>query len=1254
MSELSIAKALNPAYRKFKPLRKNVEAFWKELTNCIEDIELSDKNNESEEHIKEPIRQFLKATFYANNFINTKDKIDLAIYLENKTNREVGVIIEAKRPSNKGEFISCDNLNKKALQELLLYYLNERIDCKNNNIKHLIITNGLEWFFFNAENFYDVFYKNTQLKKEYIEFRNGLKDSTKNELFYKEIASKYIESEKDNIQFVHLDLHSKNINKYTDAKLGNIYKTFSNINLLGHSFGNDNNKLNDQFYSELLHIIGLFETKQNSKHVIIRKETKKRDYGSLLENTIFTLEDKNYVDRIKGEQTRESKAFNTGLELCITWINRILFLKLLESQLVKYNESTAYRFLNFDFLDGFDSLNDLFFSALAKPVNDRHPKFKKKFSHIPYLNSSLFERSSIEELTFDITALKDEEMDVYSSTILKKNGKKITGKLNTLNYLFQFLDAFDFSADDSEGIQEGHEYRTLINASVLGLIFEKINGYQDGSFFTPSYITTFMSKEAIRASVINKFKEEYNDKIDDFEDVKSYCSKYFKAKHILKFNETINSLKICDPSVGSGHFLVSSLNEIIAIKSELGILCNSSGERIPCEIQVDNDELFINYEREDSFEYRRNNLHSLNIQRTIFHEKQTIIENCLFGVDINPNSVNICRLRLWIELLKNAYYTASGELQTLPNIDINIKAGNALLSRYALTDSLKSAFNNKDVDVTIQDYKNAVNEYKSTNSKETKKTVTTIIRKIKASCSSTLDKEMNKEISKARGAYEFQEQKIANLKTFNEKINEEDKRTLKKLKHKLEQAQRKKADRQNNVVYQNSFEWRFEFPEILNETADFIGFDLIIGNPPYIQLQKMGQSAKILQTQNYQTYEKTGDIYSLFYELGGKLLKPRGILMFITSNKWMRSGYGKSLRNYLLTDVNPLMLIDFGGIKVFDAATVDTNILMFSKEKNRHNIKACVAKGDALYNLSVFFRQNANKNAFSNSESWVILSDIEHRIKKKIERLGTPLKDWDIQINYGIKTGFNEAFIINEEKRNELIKQDPTSEEIIRPILRGRDIKRYSYEFANLYLIATFPSLNIDIEQYPAVKNHLLSFGKERLEQTGKKHFLNGQEIEARKKTNNKWFETQDSISYWEDFSKQKIMYPNMTKYLPFYLDDKGFLQNDKSFMITGKNIAFLTAFLNSSVFKYCFINNFPDLLGGTRELRKIFLDKIPVLEVSDKTNREFENLVLKLQDLVANLKPTKEVELEIDEKIFDLYSLKEVERKAIGFIEIQ
>ncbi|WP_236886179.1 TaqI-like C-terminal specificity domain-containing protein [Elizabethkingia meningoseptica] len=241
-------------------------------------------------------------------------------------------------------------------------------------------------------------------------------------------------------------------------------------------------------------------------------------------------------------------------------------------------------------------------------------------------------------------------------------------------------------------------------------------------------------------------------------------------------------------------------------------------------------------------------------------------------------------------------------------------------------------------------------------------------------------------------------------------------------------------------------------------------------------------------------------------------------------------------------------------------------------------------------------------------------------------------------------TGYNEAFIIDKKKKDELIAEDPKSAEIIRPLLRGRDIKRYSYEFADLYLITTFPSLKIDIELYPAVKQHLLAFGYDRLKQTGDKG--------ARKKTNNQWFETQDSINYWEDFFVQKIMYPNMTKFLPFYLDDKGFMQNDKSFMITGKHLAYLTAFLNSSLFKYCFIDNFPELQGGTRELRKIFLDKIPVMEVDDDLNFEFEIIISKIQTSL-NSSSIKKLLLQLDQMIFDLYTLSEYERNQIGFIEI-
>ena len=292
---------------------------------------------------------------------------------------------------------------------------------------------------------------------------------------------------------------------------------------------------------------------------------------------------------------------------------------------------------------------------------------------------------------------------------------------------------------------------------------------------------------------------------------------------------------------------------------------------------------------------------------------------------------------------------------------------------------------------------------------------------------------------------------------------------------------------------------------------------------------------------------------------------------------------------------------------------------------------------------------------FANSDSWVILSPIEQSIKRKIEAVGTPLKDWDINIYRGVLTGYNEAFIISTEKREEILANCQSEDErertaeLIRPILRGRDIKRYGYNWAGLYLIATFPSRHYDIEQYPAVKKYLLSFGIERLEQTGKMHNVNGEKIKARKKTNNKWFETQDSISYWEDFSKPKIIYPNMTKYMPFVYDEANFLTNQKCFIITGQNMAYLNAFLNSSLFKYCFRDSFPELQGGTRELSKIFFDKIPVKLVSLEQNEIFRKIVNSVQSDYT-IEQTKY----IDTLLFDLYNLTTEERKVIGYVEIK
>lgn len=301
---------------------------------------------------------------------------------------------------------------------------------------------------------------------------------------------------------------------------------------------------------------------------------------------------------------------------------------------------------------------------------------------------------------------------------------------------------------------------------------------------------------------------------------------------------------------------------------------------------------------------------------------------------------------------------------------------------------------------------------------------------------------------------------------------------------------------------------------------------------------------------------------------------------------------------------------------------------------------------DNYYNLkkSLYFEQFYNNTFFVKSESWIVLLPIEQQIKDKIELIGTPLKEWNISINYGIKTGFNEAFIINGDKRRELIDLDSKSDEIIRPILRGRDIKRYNYEFADLWLINTHNGVKekeikpINVNDYPAVKKHLDEF------------YI---QLEKRTDKGDTPYNLR-SCAYVEDFDRPKIVYPNMTKFLPFIYDEEGFLTNQKCFIITGENTEFLTAFLNSSLFKFCFRDSFPELQGGTRELSKIFFDKISVLKVSENINLKFKELITEAQRLRKKGEITREIEVKIDNMIYDLYDFSESEKEEVGFIEIQ
>ena len=389
------------------------------------------------------------------------------------------------------------------------------------------------------------------------------------------------------------------------------------------------------------------------------------------------------------------------------------------------------------------------------------------------------------------------------------------------------------------------------------------------------------------------------------------------------------------------------------------------------------------------------------------------------------------------------------------------------------------------------------------------------------------------------------------------------------------------------------FLWHTWFTDVFENG----GFDIVIGNPPYIQLQGNGGSlAKLYEDCKFESFARTGDIYCLFYEQGWRMLKNGGHLCYITSNKWMRAGYGKDLRQFLAKKTNPKLLLDFGGIQVFDSATVDTNILLFSKDDNRHETQAVSGSKqhkDILKNLSDFVRHNAVATDFATSDSWVILSPIEQSIKRKIEAVGTPLKDWDIQINYGIKTGYNEAFIITTEKRDEILSkcadedERKRTDELIRPILRGRDIKRYGYDWANLWLINTHNGIKgkldrIHIEDYPAVKAHLDQYWDK---------------ISTRADKGDTPYNLRN-CAYLDDFSKPKIIYPETTQGAYFAYDTDAIYVDKTCFMMIVDFPLYIQSTLSSKLFEYAYKRIFSSIeLGGSAyQYNKHALINLPVI----------------------------------------------------------
>ncbi|GHR39812.1 type IIG restriction enzyme/methyltransferase [Helicobacter pylori] len=876
-------------YNPQEPKKETIENFEKEINSLLENA----KRQDGEEFQKSKINSFLKNTYGYE--CEPYEKVDSAIYVDKKA----WVLIEVKALNNRNEFPkNRENPLSKAFCQMVFYFLKEIEN--NNSLKHAIICNAHEFFLFDCKDL--LFLKDDKrIKKLHKNCakNEGTDPSTKR--FYSDLEEYLKKDFKGELRYTHFNLNS-------DDPKELIYQVLSHEVLLKQKKTLDANTLNKDFYEELLYILGLEEQNDKGK-ILIKPSRTKNSLSHALKKECNNLDDEEVM------------------ALLIAWNNRILFLRLLESLLISFNHFEK-PFLTIENFKDFNALNTLFFEVLAKKNNEREIKEDKILGKIPYLNSSLFDKTPLELKGHEIRSLSNKPLEIYPKSIFKKDEKYQKEKdLPLLEYLFEFLHVYDFTTTpkDIKDNKNTSESR-LINPSVLGLVFEKLNGYKEGSFYTPSFITSYMCKESITPIVLDKFNQKYNIECKDLKELKNYLKNNYKEDKRKEYLQVLLTLRICDPAVGSGHFLVSALNEMVRIAYELGLIATLP---LNATLELENDEIFIKISNK-LFIYTRPSSEkeqSHQIQKELFELKKSIIENCLFGVDINPNSCEITKLRLWIELLKYSYYIFeegknTNALETLPNIDINIKCGNSLIFNFPLNSKLtigQTLEFSKNLKAEIKEYKNSVMFYKEGLGEKAKilqniaKLKSLIInyfieqhqakRHLKESLKAFIS-EYGDGIFDISTAFGMEMLKIARHKDNNYKfvptltkkqpspIGVEANKLLIKIKECYETLE--------NLKNSKTLEWRFEFPEVLDDEGDFLGFDCIIGNPPYIRQEQIKEIKPLLQKQYPDFYNSTADIYTYFFALSYHLLKEKGFNAFITSNKYARAKYGAKLRELLL------------------------------------------------------------------------------------------------------------------------------------------------------------------------------------------------------------------------------------------------------------------------------------------------------------------------------------------------------------------
>jgi hypothetical protein len=800
-------------------------------------------------------------------------------------------------------------------------------------------------------------------------------------------------------------------------------------------------------------------------------------------------------------------------------------------------------------------------------------------------------------------------------------------------------------------VQETH--KPLISAAVLGLIFEKLNGYQDGSFYTPGFITMYMARHTLRRAVVQHFERRYGLGAADV----PALADALEAKNRVADSAYFNTLTVLDPAVGSGHFLVSALNELLAIKAELGLLLDDTGKRLRYRLTVARDELVVMHEDDDPhdpaalFQYRARldaatgqrtvaPAHTA-LQRALFQEKRHLIEHALFGVDINPNSVRICRLRLWIELLKHAYYlpeTSFAQLETLPNLELNIKAGNSLLSRFDLAADLSDVF--RQSKFTLATYRDAVHTYFNTRDRAAKQELQKFLTQIKEQFTQALHKRdpLREKLRRALGERTVLE---TQGQLLPETTRQREARTfeLRRLTLLIEQYEKEVERHEQGQLYRHAFEWRFEFPEVLDEKGKFGGFDVVIGNPPYIRQEELEPAFKKYLKAEFVTASGIADLYVYFYELGLELLAPNGELSFITNNKWLRAGYGNGLRKHLLSsELEIIELIDFGDFQIFAEATTYPNILSVRKSAQSESIRVSnlVTLNALDFESSVIASVARLQTTRLTNEAWSITSIEQQGILDKVRANGISLGKY-LQGNAynGVKTGFNEAFVIDSNTYNKLKSEDEACKFYLHPFLAGRDIKRYTQPVPNTFLIYIDWTQNFEDLPTP-IQNHLLSYELQ---------LRNRSEV---KSGNYSWFALErprgDIASV---FTQSKIIYNKFQVRAAFTFDSKKCFSNDAIFAIPGEDY-FLLGCLNSRAMWFQIQEFIPEIRGGHQLLFNSF-SKVTIPHATPAQQAEIAALVEQVLAAKAAGEPTAALEAAIDALVAARYGLTPAEVAQLG-----